>query len=171
MIVPIYKKKDKLDCSNYRGISLRRFSHGSHPKLNPILNSQVIKRQTKLELHRVLVLSIATYGAETWTLKKSDEQRLRVFEMACLRKIQGVTRLDKIRNTKIWDKLNYHKHDKDLISIIRTKKLKYFGHISRMIDSRYPKIPLEGISMAPDPEEDQTKNGLRTSGIFALKTT
>ena len=46
---------------------------GAIQRLNPIWNSKDIKRQTKL--YRVLVLSIASYGAETWTLKKSDEQR------------------------------------------------------------------------------------------------
>ena len=56
------------------------------------MNSNVIERLTKLELYRVLVLFIVTYGAETWTLEKSDEHRLRVYEMACLKKILGVTR-------------------------------------------------------------------------------
>ena len=63
---------------------------GSMQKLNPIWKSKDIRNSTKLELYKVLVLSIASYGAETWTLKKTDEQRLRVFEMACLRKILGV---------------------------------------------------------------------------------
>ena len=61
--------------------------------------------------------------------------------MACLRKILGVTRRDRIQNTKIRDRLQYHK---DLPSIVRAKKLKYFGHIKRMDDNRYPKILLEG---------------------------
>ena len=109
--------------------------------LNSIWKSKDIRISTKLELYRVLVLSIATYGSETWTLKKADEQRLHVFEMACLRKILGVTRRDRIRNTKIRDILNYHK---ELTETIQSKKLTYFGHIKRMNPSRYPKILLEG---------------------------
>ena len=35
------------------------------------------------------------YGSETWTLKKEDENRLLTSAMICLRKILGVTRLDK----------------------------------------------------------------------------
>ena len=40
-------------------------------------------------------------GSETWTLKKEDENRLLTFEIICLRKISGVTRLDRIRNKTI----------------------------------------------------------------------
>ena len=90
---------------------------GSMQKLNPIWKSKDIRNSTKLELYKVLVLSIASYGAETWTLKKTDEQRLRVFEMACLRKILGVSRMDRLRNTTIRDELvgatlthRYHRH-------------------------------------------------------------
>ena len=138
---------------------------GAIQKLNPIWNSNVIKRPTKLELYRVLVLSIATYGAETWTLKKSDEQRLRVFEMACLRKILGVTRLDKLRNSKIRDNLNYHD---DLISTIKTKKPKYFGHIMRMKSSRYPKILLEGNIHGSRPRGRPEKKWLEDIRSFCL---
>ena len=138
---------------------------GAIQKLNPIWNSNVIKRPTKLELYRVLVLSIATYGAETWSLKKSDEQRLRVFEMACLRKILGVTRLDKIRNTRIRERLNYHK---DLIASIQIKKLKYFGHITRMKNSRYPKILLEGTIHGTRPRGRPEKKWIDDIKAFCL---
>ena len=114
---------------------------GAMQKLNTIWKSKDIRNSTKIELYRVLILSRVTYDAETWTLKKADEQRLRVFEMACLRKIWGVTRKDRLRNTKIRDLLHYHI---DLPTSIMTKKLKYFGHVKRMSNERYPKILLEG---------------------------
>ena len=38
----------------------------------------------------------------------------RVFEMACLRKILGVTWLDKLHNTKIRDNVNYHEEIQNL---------------------------------------------------------
>ena len=115
---------------------------GIMQKLNSIWNSSEISTQTKLELYKVLVLSIATYGCETWILKKKDEQRLLVFEMACLRKILGVTRLDKVRNTAIRESLNFHI---SIVNRVRAKQLSYFGHVKRMPSFRYPKITLEGI--------------------------
>ena len=91
-----------------------------------------------------MVLPIATYSSETWTLKKADEQRwtlkkadeqrLRVFEMACLRKILGVTRRDRLRYTRVRELLHYCK---DLPTSIRKTKLKYVGHVNRMGSGRY----------------------------------
>ena len=69
---------------------------GAMQSINDILNSKEISRPTKMELYSTLIMSILLYGSETWTLKKDDENRLLVFEMTCLRKILGVTRLDKI---------------------------------------------------------------------------
>ena len=41
------------------------------------------------------------YGAETWVLKKAQENKLEVAEMRMLRWMCGVTKLDKIRNERI----------------------------------------------------------------------
>ena len=130
---------------------------GIMQKMNSIRNSSEITTQTKLELYKVLVLSIATYGCEIWTLKEKNEQRLLVFEMACLRKIGGVTRLNKVRNTAIRESLNFHisivnrvrakqlTYSIDDEDRVRAKQLTYFGHVKRMPSFRYPKITLEGI--------------------------
>ena len=91
---------------------------------------------------------------------KADEQRLRVFEMACLRKILGVTRRDRLRNTRVRELLHYCK---DLPTSIRKTKLKYVGHVNRMGNGRYPKILLEGHIAGTDPEEDQGNDGWKTS--------
>ncbi|XP_072050143.1 uncharacterized protein [Amphiura filiformis] len=81
------------------------------------------------------------YGAETWTIKKEDENRLLVFEMMCLRKIMGVSRLDRIRNTIIRDTLGLNN---TIIDKITQKRIRFFGHIQRMRNDRYPKIVIEG---------------------------
>ena len=89
----------------------------------------------------MLVLSTLLYGAETWSLKKTDENRLQTFEMSCLRRILGVTRLDRIRNTEIRRTLNVKL---TVIEKIAQKRLRYFGHVQRMPPTRFPKIALEG---------------------------
>jgi len=88
-----------------------------------------------------MVLSVILYNTETWTLKESSKRRLRVFEMACLRTIEGITKWDKIRNTEIRSMLGC---THDIIHRIQQRRLRYFGHISRMANYRYPKIAMEG---------------------------
>jgi len=71
-------------------------------------------------------------------LMEKQKQRLRVFEMACLRRIEGVTRRDKIRrNEEICSRLNIRC---GIIDRIQNKRLRYFGHLTQMQDGRYPKI-------------------------------
>jgi len=42
---------------------------------------------TKKRLMKALVWPVATYGCESWTLRKNEETRLDAFEMKGLRKI------------------------------------------------------------------------------------
>ena len=46
---------------------------GGMQKLSVIWRAKEISLPTKMELYRILILSIATYGSESWTLKKKDE--------------------------------------------------------------------------------------------------
>ena len=54
---------------------------------------------TKLRLYNALVVSVIFYGAETWTLVKSNEQKLEAFQMSCLRWILGLCWFDFVSNT------------------------------------------------------------------------
>ena len=89
----------------------------------------------------MFIFSIVTYGSESWTLKKKDEHRLLVFEMSCLRRIMGVSRRDKIRNTNIRERTNCQI---TIVEKIKAKQLTYFGHVIRMSNQRYPKLAVEG---------------------------
>ena len=52
-------------------------------------------------MYERIVVPTATYGARAWWLNEGEKKRLNVFEMKCLRKICGVTIMDRIRNDVI----------------------------------------------------------------------
>ena len=94
-----------------------------------------IRRSLKIRIYKALIRPIATYGAESWTLRKADHQKLQVFEMRCLRTILGVTIMDKIRNEDIRQKLDL---DKTITEEVEQRRLKWFGHVLRMPQHRLP---------------------------------
>ena len=91
---------------------------------------------TKMELYRVLILSTATCGSESWALKTKDEQRLLTFEMSCLRRITGVS----LKNVTIRAQTNC---EISIVQKIQHKQVLYFGNVSRRSNTRLPKIVLE----------------------------
>jgi len=54
--------------------------------LQKIWKSHSIQISTKIRLMKALVWPVATYGCESWTLRKNEETRLDAFEMKGLRK-------------------------------------------------------------------------------------
>ncbi|MBN3281200.1 RTJK polymerase, partial [Polyodon spathula] len=60
-----------------------------------------ISIKTKIRLFRTLILPILLYGSETWTLLKQDLNKLKVFQMRCLRQILIISLRDHIRNETI----------------------------------------------------------------------
>jgi len=82
---------------------------------------------------------------------------LRVFEMAIVRKIRGCSRRDHRRNTDMMKDLAL---DKDIVEVVRTRRLLYFGHAVR-IDSQIdiPTCYFTGTYMATVREEGQKRDG------------
>ena len=58
------------------------------------------------------MLSLLIYNSDTRTIKETGKRKLRLFEMAILRKIVGVTRGNRIGDNNI---VNYLKLKKDII--------------------------------------------------------
>jgi len=74
--------------------------------LDKLWSSGAVRKIT----NETLVLSMLLYNSETWTLTKAQENRLRIFEMVCLRKIDGAKRKDRIRNKEICSRLQVRHH-------------------------------------------------------------
>ena len=55
-----------------------------------ILKSRDITLSTKVPLVKVMVFSVVTYGCESWTIRKSECQRIDVFGLWCWRRLLRV---------------------------------------------------------------------------------
>lgn len=52
----------------------------------------------KVRLYKCTVLSVLTYGSETWTLTESRCDKLNTFQLNCLRVMLGISRRDHVTN-------------------------------------------------------------------------
>ena len=93
-----------------------------------------ISNHLNICLYNALILPIATYASETWTLKSEDTRKLTVFEMRCLRSFLGTTLADRIRNTDIITRSGI-RHT--IIDHIKTRRLSWFGHVVRRPEDSY----------------------------------
>lgn len=114
---------------------------GIASSLKTVWESRDISLKTKVRVYKALVMSVLLYNSETWTMKRTDESRLRVFEMAVFRRICGVSLRDRWRNEEIKARLDI---ECDVVEAIRRRRLAYFGHTCRMKPERIPARVLHG---------------------------
>ena len=75
-------------------------------KLKKIWSNNNIKTATKIRLYKSLVVSVLTYGCESWTLKSESERRLAAFEMYFFRRILNSSYKDHIPNILVIQAIN-----------------------------------------------------------------
>ena len=85
-------------------------------------------------------MTVLLYGGETWSLLDKHLHQLSVFHMRCSRRICDISLLDHITNSVILKRCETFSVDSQL----RSKRLRWFGHICRMADSRLPKLLMHG---------------------------
>jgi hypothetical protein len=92
----------------------------------------------KIRIHKTIILPVVLYGCETWSLTLREEHRLKVFENRVLRRIFGLKR-DEV--TGEWRKL-HNEELRDLYTwpsinrIIKSRKMRWAGHVARMGEKR-----------------------------------
>jgi hypothetical protein len=92
----------------------------------------------KVRIYKTIILPVVLYGCETWSLTVREEQELRVFEKRVLRRIFGPKR-DGV--TGGWRKLHTEElrnlySSPSIIRIIKSRRMRWAGHVARMGDKR-----------------------------------
>ena len=66
-----------------------------------VIERKELSKATKLRVINAMVVPTLLYGSETWTLQKRHRSKIQAMEMRYLRKVEGVTRLDRVLNEDI----------------------------------------------------------------------
>ena len=102
--------------------------------------NKFLTNRTKARIYDCCVVSALLYGAETWTTYARHERKLNSFHMRCLRNILGIRWQDRITNASVLNQTN----SSSMFNKLKTRRLRWLGHIRRMPDSRLPKDILYG---------------------------
>ncbi|KAJ4427358.1 hypothetical protein ANN_24978 [Periplaneta americana] len=128
------------DINDTREEIKRRINMGNacYYSVEKLLSSSLLSKNLKVRIYKTVILPVLLYGCETWTLTLREEHRLRVFENKVLRKIIGTKRDEA---TGEWRKLhNTELHalysSPNIIRNLKSRRLRWAGHVARMGESR-----------------------------------
>ena len=109
----------------------------------------------KSQFYKSIVLPILLYGAESWTTLSSHLQKLETFHMGCLRTILGLSLRDRVRNVYILQRCKVP----SIATTIRLYRLRWFGHVCRMDESRFcQRVMLGECAQGSRPRGGPTKH-------------
>ena len=113
--------------------------HGSPPSspipgilqanLDSILKNRDITFPTKAPIVKAIVFSVVMYGCESWTIKKTEQQRIDAFRSRCWRRLLRVPWTPRRSNQSILKEINPEYSLEGLML-----KLQYFGHLVQRAD-------------------------------------
>ena len=93
-------------------------------RVSGVLCGRRMDVKIKGKVYRTVVRPALMYGAETWALKKAQEKKL---EVAKMRMLCVVTKLDKIRNERIRGTTKVG----GITKKVQERRLKWYGHVMR----------------------------------------
>ena len=112
--------------------------------LDRILKSRDITLSTKFGLVKTMVFPVVMYGCESWTVKKTECQRIDAFEVWCWRRLLRVPWTARRSNQSILKEVSI---GISLEGMMLKLKLQYFGHLMRRVDSLEKTLTLGGIGL------------------------
>jgi hypothetical protein len=100
------------------------------------LSSRLISKNLKIKIHKTVILSLVLYGCEIWSLISREEHRLRVFENKVVR-IFGPKREEDGSWRKLHiDGLNTLYSSPNILRVIKSRRMRWAGHVARMGEGR-----------------------------------
>ena len=110
--------------------------------LDSILKSRDITLPTKVHIVKAIVFPVVMYGCESWTIKKTECQRIDAFELWCWIRLLRVPWTARRSNQSILKEIS---PGCSLEGLMLKLKLQYLGHLMGSVDSLEKTLMLGGI--------------------------
>ena len=99
-----------------------------------LLSSSLLSKKLKIKIYRTIILPVALYRCETWSLTLREERRLRVFENRVLRRVFGPKRNEvtgewrKLKNEEFSDLYSLP----NIVRVVKWRRMRWEGHVACM---------------------------------------
>ena len=100
--------------------------------LDSVLKGRDITLPTKVCLVKTMVFPVVMYGCESWTIKKTEHQRIDAFELWCWRRLLRVPWTARRSNQSILKEI---RTEYSLEGLMLKLKLQYFGYLMQRTNS------------------------------------
>ena len=123
-------------------MKLRRLLLGrkAMTNLDSVLKIRDITLPTNVYVVKTMAFPVVMYGCESWTIKKTECQRIDAFELWCWRKHSRVPWTARISYRSVLKEINPEYSLEGLML-----KLQYFGYLMRRVDSLEKTLMLEKL--------------------------
>ena len=110
--------------------------------LGSILKSRDITLPAKVHIVKAMVFPVVIFRYESWTIKKTECQRIGVFELCCWKRLLWIPWPARRSNQSILKEIS---PGNSLDGLMLKLKLQYFGHLMQRVDSLEKTLMLGGI--------------------------
>ena len=100
--------------------------------LDSILRSRNITLPTKVHIVKAMIFPVVMYGCESWTIKKTEHQKIDAFELWCWRRLLRVPWTVRRSNQSTVKEIS---PEYSLEGLMLKLKLQYFGHLMQRTGS------------------------------------
>jgi hypothetical protein len=125
-----------------------------------------VLREVKLNIYETVLRPIVTYACEAWVLTRKDELTILIWERKVLRRIFGPVCERGCYRMRTEEEVCRIYQELDLVTIIKTLRLNWLGHVNRMEDHREPKRVLQDIPRGGRRRGKQERGGWMTSKMI-----
>lgn len=109
--------------------------------MRKLLTNKSLSLTLRYRFVKGYVYAVLLYGTETWTLKANTLNRLEAFETWVFRRLLKVPWTARMTNAEVLRRMD---RDRELLTIVKRRKVAYLGHIFRNTKYLFLKLIMEG---------------------------
>jgi hypothetical protein len=101
-----------------------------------MLKNRYINRVAKMQIYKTPIRLVVTYGCESWTMKKEDENILQRFERKIIRRTYGPVKKEREWRIRNKEEIYNMIRKKDIVRFVKARRIRWVGRVERVEDSR-----------------------------------